>query len=67
MLAGELQQLVGVAGLGDDLYASPFKEAREALAEQDIVVGEHHACRRRCRSRFGARWLGHAYPPTTTA
>ena len=51
LLAHERDELVAVAGLADDLEAEPLEQAREPLAEQDVVVGEDDA---------GAR-LGH--PP----
>ena len=40
MLADEREQLVAVAGLADDLEAGALEQARETLAEQDVVVRE---------------------------
>ena len=37
------QQLVGVAGLADDLEAGVLEQPRDALAQQHRVVGEHDA------------------------
>ena len=36
------QELGGVAGLADDLEPGAFHEAGEALAEQDVVVGQDY-------------------------
>ena len=49
VLAHERDQLVAVAGLADDLEPETLEQARETLAEQDVVVGQDDA---------GAR-LGH--------
>ena len=44
----------GVAGLAHDLISRPVEQAGQALAQQHIVVGEHHpgcgVARRRCLS-----------------
>ncbi len=40
MLTHETEEVVGVACLTDDLEAGPFEEAREPLAEKDVVVGQ---------------------------
>jgi hypothetical protein len=37
--AHEPEELVGVARLTDDLEAGPFEQAREAFAQEDVVVG----------------------------
>ena len=37
------QQVLGVAGLGDDLEARLLEQARDALAQQHAVVGEDDA------------------------
>ena len=43
LLANQGEQLVAVARLPDDLEAEPLEQAREALAEQDVVVGQDGA------------------------
>jgi hypothetical protein len=43
VLAGETEQLVGVAGLADDVVAGPAEQARESLAKEDVVVGDDDA------------------------
>jgi hypothetical protein len=40
VLAHEREELVRVAGLADDLEARPLEHARDALAQQDVVVGD---------------------------
>jgi len=40
VLTHETEEVVGVACLTDDLEAGPFEEAREPLAEKDVVVGQ---------------------------
>ena len=43
VLATSATQLVGVAGLADDLEAGSLEQAGEPFAEQDVVVGQHDA------------------------
>jgi hypothetical protein len=43
MLADSLEQLRGVTALAHDLEPSPLKQARQALAEQNVIVSQHHA------------------------
>ena len=45
---------IGVAGLPDDVEALRLEHAHHALAQQDVVVGDHHAQ----RSSFGLRQAG---------
>ena len=37
-----VEQLGGVAALADDLEAGALEQAGQALAEEDVVVGQHH-------------------------
>ena len=46
--ANELDQLGGVAALAHDVEAGTLEQARQTLAEKDVVVRQHHA-RRACR------------------
>jgi len=39
VLAHEREELVRVSGLSDNLEVGPFEQAREAFAQQDVVVG----------------------------
>ena len=39
--AGQREQFGAVPGLADDLESRPFEQAGQALAEQDIVIGQH--------------------------
>jgi hypothetical protein len=50
VLAYERQQVVGVARLSNDLEPGPCEEARESLAEEDVVVCDDDAA-------FGQRVL----------
>ena len=43
VLAHEREQLGRVAGLPDDLEAGALEQAGQALAEQDVVVGQDHS------------------------
>ena len=47
----ELEQLGGVPALAHDLEARPLEQARQTLAEEDVVVGHDHA--RRARGHGG--------------
>jgi hypothetical protein len=49
VLADEGEELLGVAGLPHNLEARPLEQAGEALAEEDVVIGECDACG--CRHR----------------
>jgi hypothetical protein len=40
--AGEVDELRAVRGLADDLVARALQQGRQALPEQDVVVGEDH-------------------------
>jgi hypothetical protein len=54
VLADELEELVGVAGLADDLEVGALEQADEPFAEQDVVVGDDDAAaagRLRCHDR----------------
>ena len=37
------QEVVGVAGLGDDVEAGLGEQPRDALAQQDVVLADHDA------------------------
>jgi hypothetical protein len=39
------QQIYGVAGLSDDVQPGLGEQSRDPLAEQDVVLAEHHAQR----------------------
>jgi hypothetical protein len=43
VLAYELDQLVRVARLADDLEVGSLEQAREPLAQKDVVVGDDDA------------------------
>jgi len=43
VLADQLQQLVRIPGLADDIEPSPLKQARYALAEQDVIIRQDDA------------------------
>ena len=45
MLADELDQLGAVSALAHDLEAGTLEQARQTLAEEDVVVGHDHAHR----------------------
>jgi hypothetical protein len=42
MLPNERQQLRGAPGLTHDLEAGALEQTRQTLAEEDVVVCEHH-------------------------
>jgi hypothetical protein len=41
VLADEFQEVRSITGLADDLVAGPVEQAREAFAEEDVVVGDN--------------------------
>jgi hypothetical protein len=43
VLANELDQLGGVAGLAHNLEAGALEQARQTFTEKDVVVSQHHA------------------------
>jgi hypothetical protein len=45
VLVDELDQLGGVPALAHDLEAGTLEQARQTLAEKDVVVGQSHAYR----------------------
>ena len=49
-LVDELEQCLGVPGLADDLEARVLEQRGDPLPQQDRVVGEHDAHRRRPRN-----------------
>jgi hypothetical protein len=42
VLVDQVEKLLGVAGLAEDLHAGAVEQAGQALAEQDVVVGDDH-------------------------
>src|SRR5215831_15639497 len=52
VLTYELQELVGIAGLTDDLEVGPLEQAREPLSQKDVIVGHDDAT-------VGGRLLSH--------
>ena len=50
VLADELDQLGGVPALAHDLEVGTLEQARQTLAEEDVVVGHDHAGRARGHS-----------------
>ena len=50
----EIEQSVGVVGLSDDIEPRPLQQAGDALAQEDIVIGQHDPGR---RSAHGAEFL----------
>ena len=60
MRANELDQIGGVAALAHDLEAGTLEQARQTLAEEDVVVRQHHARRAR---RHGDDYGGNAVTP----
>jgi hypothetical protein len=51
VLADELEEPVGVCGLTDNVEAGPVEQAREAFAQQDVVVCDDDPAAR-VRGRF---------------
>ena len=43
VLADQRKELLGIAGLTHHLEPRPLEQAREALPEQDVVIGERDA------------------------
>jgi len=41
--ADEFHEFRGVAGLADDLQPGAVQQARQAFAEKDVIVGQHHS------------------------
>ena len=51
-------QVVGVAGLSDDLEAGVGEQAAEPLAQQQLVLGDHDSQRRHASNATAPRRYG---------
>jgi hypothetical protein len=64
VLANELDQLGGVAGLAHNLEAGALEQARQTFTEKDVVVCQHHARAARVHAAImGVPWTLVARPP----
>ena len=64
-LVDEHEQVLGVAGLPDDLEAVLLEQRRDAFAEQHRVVGEHDAERLHRGQRPGSAGNSRSSPSAT--